>query len=320
MAFNKIKRVLVAGGGTMGQQISLQCSVHGFPVVLHDVSDEQLSLSRTSLLKFAAQMAAELQLPQEKINHALDRIEWIANPVTAAKDVDLLIESVPEDVWLKRRVFAQFDSFCPSHTLFTTNTSTLLPKDLAKYSKRPQQFAALHFHPNVWDSNFVDVMPSAAAVSQLTDTLREFALAIGQNPIVFNREYRGYVINRFLFGVFREALSMAAQDIASPEEVDQAFTGVLKSEAGPFRIMDRVGLDTILSINDFWCKRLLHLPRLDPTFRRNRKLLKSYVAQGHLGVKSGRGFYRYPKPDTVNRSSRTSQKALSETVMPDESR
>jgi len=304
MAFQTIKRVLVVGGGTMGQQISLQCAAHGFSVVLNDVSDEQLSLARTSLLKFAAQMATELQLPQSKIDDALGRIEWIADPAAAAEDVDLLIESVPEDMWLKRRVFAQFDALCPSHTLFTTNTSTLLPKELARHSKRPGQFAALHFHPNVWDSNFVDVMPAAAAVPELADILREFALAIGQNPITFDREYRGYVINRFLFGVFREALSMAAQDIASPEEIDQAFTGVLKTDAAPFRMMDRVGLDTMLSINNFWCKRLLHLPRLDPTFRRNQKLLESYVAQGHLGVKAGRGFYQYPESDTDDQSSR----------------
>ncbi|MCH2202021.1 MAG: 3-hydroxyacyl-CoA dehydrogenase NAD-binding domain-containing protein [Fuerstiella sp.] len=303
MAIQTIKRVLVVGGGTMGQQISLQCAAHGFSVVLNDVSDEQLSLARTSLVKFATQMAAELQLPQSEIDEALNRIEWIADPAAAAEDVDLLIESVPEDVWLKRRIFAQFDGLCPLHTLFTTNTSTLLPKELAKHSKRPRQFAALHFHPNVWDSNFVDVMPATAADPELADILRKFALAIGQNPIMFERESRGYIINRFLFGIFRQALSMSAQDIASPEEIDRAFTGVLNTDAAPFRIMDRVGLDTMLSINKFWCKRLLYLPRLDPTFRRNQKLLESYVARGHLGVKAGRGFYQYPESKTDGQSS-----------------
>jgi 3-hydroxybutyryl-CoA dehydrogenase len=279
----------------MGQQIGLQCAVHGFPVVLNDVSEEQLERGRKSLHNFALQMAQELNLAQSANDEAVARIEWIVDPASAAEDIDLLIESVPEDVWLKRRVFANFDKVCPAHTLFATNTSTLLPHELAKYSQRPKQFAALHFHPNVWDSNVVDVMPGNSAAPEIAETLREFALAIGQQPIVYDREYRGYVVNRFLFGVFREAMSMAAKGVVSPEEIDQAFKGVLKADTGPFGLIDRIGLDTMLSINEFWCKRLLQIPRLDPVFRRNRKLLESYVSKGHLGVKSGQGFYRYPE-------------------------
>ena len=201
---------------------------------------------------------------------------------------------MPEDVWLKRRVFGRFHALCGVKTLFVTNTSTLLPKELAKQSGRPTQFAALHFHPNVWDSNVVDLMPATTTSPETMETLRRFAVAIDQTPIVYDREYRGYIVNRLLFGVFREALSMAAQDIASVEDIDRAFTGVLKAEVGPFRMMDRVGLDTMLSINDFWCKRLLQLPKLDPVNRRNRQLLKSYVSQGHFGEKSGQGFYKHP--------------------------
>jgi 3-hydroxybutyryl-CoA dehydrogenase len=90
---------------------------------------------------------------------------------------------------------------------------------------------------------------------------------------------------------------MASQKIATIEDIDRAFTGVLKAESGPFRMMDRVGLDTMLSINDFWCKRLLQLPKLDPVNRRNRSLLKQYISQGYLGEKSGQGFYEYPDVD-----------------------
>ena len=278
----------------MGQQIALQCAAHGFSVVLNDVSDERLRQSETSLRKFASQMAREQSLTQKQLDEVLAKIDYIADLVGASVDVDLLIEAVPEDVWLKRRVFRRFHELCGVKMLFVTNTSTLLPKELAKQSGRPTQFAALHFNPNVWDANVVDLMPAKTTSLETVEALRRFAVAIDQTPIVYEREYRGYIVNRFLFGVFREALSMAAQDIASVEDIDRAYTGVMKTEGGPFRMMDRVGLDTMLSINDFWCKRLLQLPKLDPVNRRKRQLLKSHVSQGHFGTKSGQGFYKYP--------------------------
>lgn len=280
----------------MGQQISLQCAAHEFPVVLNDVSDDHLNRARTAISQFAAQMQQDLNWPQEKIDAALSRIEYIADPASAAEDMDLLIECIPEDVWLKRSVLAQFNDVCLDHTIFVTNTSTLLPKELAKHTGRPTRFAALHFHPNVWDANVVDLMPTATTDPGVMQQLQRFAKEIDQHALVYDREYRGYVVNRFLVLVFREALSMAAKEVSTPEEIDKAFTGILKADEGPFAIMDRIGLDTMLSINEFWCKRLLNLPKLDPVFRRNHKYLKSYVSQGHLGIKSGQGFYSYPRP------------------------
>ncbi len=312
MSVESIQRVLVVGAGTMGQQISLQCAAHGFPVVLNDVSDEHLKRARSAIAEFADQMRQHLGWKKERILEAQTSIEYIADQARASEDVDLLIECIPEDVWLKRRVFAQFDELCVPHAIFVTNTSTLLPKELAKHTGRPTQFAALHFHPNVWDANVVDLMPGAATSAEIMQKLKAFAEAIDQKPLVYDREYRGYVINRFLVLVFREALSMAAKGIATPEQIDEAFTGVLNADEGPFAIMDRIGLDTMLSINDFWCKRLLQIPKLDPVNRRNRELLKTYVSQGHLGIKTGRGFFEYPR-----RSPEPSGKPMVDTISMD---
>lgn len=297
MSVETIQRVLVVGAGTMGQQISLQCAARGFPVVLNDVSAEHLDRARAEIERFAEQMRQHFDWPAERIAEALGRIEYITDQAAAVEDIDLLIECIPEDVWLKRKVFGQFHELCLPHTIFVTNTSTLLPKELAKHTGRPTQFAALHFHPNVWDANVVDLMPSADTDPEVMQKLQTFAEEIDQKALVYDREYRGYVVNRFLVMIFREAMSMAAQGVASPEEIDAAFTGILKAEEGPFKILDRIGLDTMLSINDFWCKRLLQIPKLDPVNRRNRKLLKEYVSQGHLGIKSGQGFYTWPQPE-----------------------
>ena len=296
MLVHPVKRVLVVGGGTMGQQIGLQCATYGFEVVLNDVSDHQLELAQEALVKFASQMMQDLELSRTQVDAALARIQYISDPVAAAKDADLLSECVPEDMWLKRQVFGQYHELCPPHTLFTTNTSTFLPREIVKSSKRRNRFAVLHFHPNVWDASVVDLMPTRMTAPEVTEALRQFAIAIGQIPIVFRKQHRGFVMNTFLFGCFRHALSMVAREIASPEDIDRAFMGTLKSDAGPFGLIDRVGLDTMLEINSFWCKRFLLLPYLEPVNWQNRRLLKSYIARGHLGIKSGQGFYSYPDP------------------------
>jgi len=297
MSEHTIQRILVIGAGTMGQQISLQCATHGLDVTLYDVSEQALQRARGTLKTLAAAMAADLDKSTVEVDEILDRIQYSNDAAAAAADADLVSESVPEDVWLKRKVFAQFDKLCPARTIFTTNTSTLLPKEIAQQSDRPDRFAALHFHPDVWNSNVVDVLPYKAAPPELGEVLRQFSVRIGQIPILFRKNSRGFIVNRFLVGIFRQALDMAASEVASPEEVDAAFTGVLKSQLGPFAIMDIVGLDTMLSINQFWSKRLLHIPKLDPVFRRNMKFLRSYVDKGHLGRKTGKGFYEYPAKD-----------------------
>lgn len=299
MSENTIQRVLVIGAGTMGQQISLQCATHGLDATLYDVSEPALKRARTSLRTLAAEMAADLDKSEEEVDEILARVQFSSDSASAAADADLVSESVPEDVWLKRKVFAEFDRLCPSHTIFTTNSSTLLPKEIANQSGRPSRFAALHFHPNVWHSNVVDVLPYKTAPAELGETLKQFSVRIGQIPILFAKESRGFIVNRFLVGIFRQSLDMAASEVAPLEEIDAAFTGVFKTEYGPFGMMDLVGLDTMLSINEFWSKRLLHVPKLDPVFRRNMKFLRSYVDKGHLGRKTGKGFYEYPTRDPL---------------------
>lgn len=286
--------MLVVGAGTMGQQISLQCATHGLDVTLYDVFEAALQRAESGLKSLAAEMAADLGKSSAEVDEILNRIQYSNDAASAAANADLLSESVPEDVWLKRKVFAEFNRLCPPHTIFTSNSSTLLPKEIAKQSGRPERFAALHFHPNVWYSNVVDVLPDKAAPPELAETLKQFSVRIGQIPILFAKDSRGFIVNRFLVGIFRQALDMAASGTAPLEEIDAAFIGVFKTENGPFGIMDIVGLDTMLSINEFWSKRLLQIPKLDPVFRRNLRFLRSYVDQGHLGRKTGKGFYEYP--------------------------
>jgi 3-hydroxybutyryl-CoA dehydrogenase len=222
---------------------------------------------------------------------ALGRITPTADLIAAASAADLVSESVPEDPALKGRVFAQLHTLCPPHTIFTTNTSTLLPSMFAAASGRPERLAALHFHLPVWDANVADVMAHPDTSPDVVETLAAFARRIGQIPIVAQKESSGYVFNAMLSALNEAALKLAAGGVAAFTDVDRAWMGIMKMPIGPFGIMDAVGLDTVWKITDFWAGLTN-----DPQQRANADFVRGYVDRGRLGLKSGRGFYDYPEP------------------------
>ncbi len=292
MQIDEVRRVVIVGAGTMGQQIAFQCAGHGFDVALYDVAPGALDAARERIESYAHGLVADGTIGAEVKELALGRITATTDPSAAAADSDVLVEAVPEDPKLKRRVLADFDALCPPRTIFTTNTSTLLPSQLAKSTKRSERVIALHFHLPVWVSNVADVMPHNATAPEVTELVRELARRIGQVPIVLQREHHGYVFNAMYSAMNREAITLAEQGIASIEDIDRAWMGVAKSPTGPFGALDLVGIDTAWAITDYWARKLFFIRQL----RRNAKFLKTYVDRGDLGVKAGKGFYSYPDP------------------------
>ena len=290
MNIDQIQRVLVIGAGTMGQQIALQCAMHGYAVNLYDIEPAMLETATAQIKMYADHLLAQQRLTEAEARATLARITTTANPQEAAQ-ADLLSESVPEDPELKGRVLAQFNELCPAHTIFTTNTSFLLPSMFAKATGRPARFAALHFHQVVWDSNVVDIMPHPGTAPETVEVLQTFARRIGQIPIILEKENYGYVFNAMLSALNGAALALAANNVTSVEQIDRAWMGVMKMPIGPFGIMDLIGLKTVWDITEYWAKTLD-----DAQLQANADFVKRYVDQGHLGIKSGQGFYTYPDP------------------------
>lgn len=286
-----VHTVLVIGAGTLGGQIALQCAMSGCNVNLYDISDDALAKGMALVEGYTRSLLADGTLSADQSTAALGRIRPTTDAHTAAQ-ADLVSESVPEDPQLKGQVFAQFNRLCPEHTIFTTNTSTLVPSMFAAATGRPDRFAALHFHGYVWVSNVVDIMPHPGTAPQTLDLLEAFAHRIGQIPIRLESENYGYVFNAMLNALLRTATSLAARQVTSFENVDRAWMGVMKMPVGPFGILDTIGLETARDINQYWAERLN-----DPELQHNADFLKTYVDRGWLGVKTGRGFYTYPDPD-----------------------
>ncbi len=290
MNLEDIKTVLIIGSGTMGQQIGFQCAVSGFDVMMYDIANDMLDAAGKRLDKLAKAYIAQGRLTEETADAAKAKILMTTDAQAAGEHADFVSESVPEDPKLKGKVFARFNEICPAHAIFTTNTSSLVPSMFAEATGRPERFAAFHFH-DTRVTNVVDIMPHPGTSPEVVGIIEAFAVRIGQIPIMLKKENFGYVFNAMLMELFKSAQTLAANNVASIEDVDRAWMGVMHTPVGPFGIMDSIGLDTVWKLTDYWAKIVK-----DPQQIANAAFMKPYVDKGALGEKTGKGFYSYPSP------------------------
>ena len=290
MKIEDIKRVLILGAGTMGQQIGLQCAIYGYEVVYYDLTQDILDKALKRVAKLGSWYISRGHLTTESLEHALARISATSDPAKAAQDVDIISESVPEDPELKGKIFARFHKLCPERAIFTTNTSMLIPSMFAEATGRPEKLVALHFH-DLRANNIADVMPHPGTDPEVTRLVHDFAVSIGQIVILLHQENSGYVFNTMLSSLFSSALALASRNVAAIEDIDRAWMGVMHTAMGPFGIMDQIGLSTVWTITDYWAKKTG-----DAQAQANADFLKQYVDKGHLGYKTNQGFYSYPNP------------------------
>lgn len=302
MKLSDIKKVLILGAGTMGQQIGLQCAMKGYEVVYYDLSREILDKAMKRVAKLADWYASTGRLTPEQLGQTKARISSTTDPAEAAKDADFINESVPEDPDIKAQVFARFHELCPERAVFTTNTSLLIPSMFAGATGRPEKLCALHFH-DLRSTTVVDVMPHPGTDPAVTQLVHDFAVSIGCIVIMLHRENHGYVFNAMLSTLFFSALTLASKGVSSIEDIDRSWMGVTYMPMGPFGIMDQVGLSTVWSITDYWARKMG-----DPGAQKNADFLKQYVDRGELGYKTGKGFYSYPNPAYQARGFLTGEK------------
>lgn len=286
----EIRRVLVLGSGTMGRKIALLTAVAGFETRIYDISEAILEDARKGMERIVRRAVSRgvITAPEEAL--VLDRITYFTDMAEAAKDVDFVSESIPEDPALKGRVFGTLNGLCPEYAIFTTNTSSLMPSMFAEATGRPDRFAALHFHnPEV--DRIVDIMPHPGTSEETLAAIQGFVRAIRMIPIEMKKENPGYVFNSMFMSLLGSALTLAARDVASPEDVDRSWMGVMMMPIGPFGMMDQVGLETVWKITDYWAN-----VTKAPQAQANAAYLRRFVDAGNLGVKTGKGFYGYPTP------------------------
>ncbi len=289
MTIEEINTVCFIGAGTMGSANSLVAAVSGYTVVVYDLSAENLEKVKENHVGIGAFLLATDYCSAQELEAGVSRVRLEHDLAKAVADADLVSESIVEDLDVKRTVHAALDRLCPAKTILTTNTSALLVSDIESAVDRGEQFAALHSH---YGSALIDIMSGPRTSEQTIDVLNRYVISLNCVPLLLRKENRGYVLNAILGSVLTTAMVLLVEGIASKEEIDAAWMKHRAAPMGPFGMMDLFGLNVVY---DGWRKSESD-PKLDSVKAKVIALLESYLIKGELGVKTGRGFYRYPDP------------------------
>lgn len=282
----QIENVTVLGTGVLGSQIAYQTAYSGFQVTAYDISDERLDGAKDSFERLAVMYEQEVDgAAGGPARAALARVDYSSDLAEAVREADLVIESIPEQLDLKRDVYAELGRLAPEKTIFATNTSMLLPSELAASTGRPERFVALHFANDIWKHNTAEVMGHAGTDSAVYQTVVDLARQIGMEPIEVHKEQRGYILNSMLTPWLDAAEYLLLDGVAEPEMIDKTWRIATGMQLGPCEVMDQIGLNTIYEVNA--------ASDNEKTRAAGAYLKEHYLDKGKLGRPSGEGFYNY---------------------------
>ncbi len=281
-----IKKVAVIGGGTMGNGICHVFAMHGIPVNLVETKQELADKALETIDKNLERMVKKEKIDSEQKVQTLENIETHTNTINAVKEVDLVIEAVPENLELKKKVFADVDKAAPEEAILATNTSSISITKLAATTSRPEQFVGMHFFNPVPMMKLVEVVRGFETSDEVVDTVNKTARLLNKNPVPVS-DYPGFVSNRVLMPMINEAIFCVHEGVADPEDIDDVMKLGMAHPMGPLRLADFIGLDVCLDIMN-----VLYEGFKDPKYRPCPLLVKM-VDAGKLGDKTGEGFYTY---------------------------
>ena len=319
----KYKKIVVVGGGILGSQIAFQSAYCGYDVTILVIDEKSISGVQEKLKNLYKKYNDTIKKMAGKngrdywargianidsfnyeeclasVKNALASIKIEYEQERALEDVDLVIESITENYDAKATLYKEIADKIPDKTVIVTNSSTLLPSKLAKFTGRSEKFLSLHFANTIWQNNIAEVMKHSKTDNRYFKEIISFAESINMIPLAAKEEKSGYILNSMLVPFLLSALDLLANGVSDPETIDKAWTFGTGAPKGPFRIMDTVGLETARNI----VLQYQRVPNvLDPLLRKMMlpynydgmlRILDQYISKGKLGKVTKEGFYKY---------------------------
>lgn len=287
MANKDIERICVVGAGQMGRQIAMLCALGGFETKLQDVNTDALEKAHRNLEALMEQWVQKKKITAEECSAAFNRLAFTGSLEAAAGGADLVIEAIVEKLDVKRELFAQLDKITPPHAILASNSSTIVNSLIAQVTERPDQVCNMHFFfpPLVMDC--VEVVMSDQTSEETAQTALAVCEQIGRTGILLRKEISGFVANRILGALQKEAMDLYEAGIADFADIDLIVKKALRHPIGPFELMDLSGIDV-----GFYVMQQRYAETGDPADK-PPAFIEEKVKAGELGRKTGKGFYDY---------------------------
>lgn len=281
----EIRKVGVAGAGTMGAGIAQVCAMYGYDVVLRDIDEMFIKNGKSNIEKSLNKFVEKGKLTQETKAEILGRIKTTVN-LEEFRDCDLIVEAIVENPELKKAFFKDLNKIAKPEAIFASNTSSISITELAAVSGRGDKFIGMHFMNPVPLMKLVEIIRGIQTSEETVRTIVEMTKKLDKVPVEVN-DSPGFVSNRVLMPMINEAIFCVYEGVGTPEAIDAVMKLGMNHPMGPLELADLIGLDVCLSILE-----VLYNNFNDPKYR-PCPLLRKMVRAGYLGRKTGRGFYKY---------------------------